>query len=145
MDQNKAVQVAYLVLDLASKSKKYIRELFDPPDNDVEVRSLNCCSRSQSAFLISTRQPPTALIRTVVATEDGRIRNDRGPVRKLHAGGGTGYGGATRGGSRGRRGGRGQRGLNRQCMQRSVFVRMWPGKSLRTTGQPEYGVEAVVG
>ena len=39
MEPSKAVQVAYLVLDLCSKSKKYIRELFDPPDNDVEVRS----------------------------------------------------------------------------------------------------------
>ena len=38
MEPSKAVQVAYLVLDLCSKSKKYIRELFDPPDNDVEVR-----------------------------------------------------------------------------------------------------------
>ena len=55
-----AVQVAYLVLDLASKSKKYIRELFDPPDNDVEVRSLNC-SRSQSAFLIQHDNPPLRL------------------------------------------------------------------------------------
>lgn len=40
MEYLKAVQVAYLVLDLCSKSKKYIRELFDPPDNDVEVRKL---------------------------------------------------------------------------------------------------------
>ncbi|GMI43425.1 hypothetical protein TrCOL_g9697 [Triparma columacea] len=31
-----AVQHAHLVLDLCSKSKKHIRELFDPPDNDVE-------------------------------------------------------------------------------------------------------------
>ncbi len=32
----KAVQHAHLVLDLCSKSKKYVRELFDAPDNDVE-------------------------------------------------------------------------------------------------------------
>ncbi|GMI12337.1 hypothetical protein TrRE_jg187 [Triparma retinervis] len=31
-----AVQHAHLVLDLCSKSKRHIRELFDPPDNDVE-------------------------------------------------------------------------------------------------------------
>ena len=32
----KAVQHAHLVLDLCSKSKKYVRELFDAPDNEVE-------------------------------------------------------------------------------------------------------------
>uniref|UniRef100_A0A7S2SQX1 Roadblock/LAMTOR2 domain-containing protein n=1 Tax=Rhizochromulina marina TaxID=1034831 RepID=A0A7S2SQX1_9STRA len=36
MDVQKAVQTAHLVLDLCAKSKKYIKELFEPPDNDVE-------------------------------------------------------------------------------------------------------------
>ena len=36
MPYESAVQHAHLVLDLCSKSKKYVRELFDPPDNDVE-------------------------------------------------------------------------------------------------------------
>jgi len=36
MDMQKAVQTAHLVLDLCAKSKKYIKELFEPPDNDVE-------------------------------------------------------------------------------------------------------------
>ncbi|CAM9377919.1 unnamed protein product, partial [Choristocarpus tenellus] len=36
MEYREAVHHAALVLDLASKSKKYMRELFEPPDNDVE-------------------------------------------------------------------------------------------------------------
>ncbi|CBN74959.1 hypothetical protein Esi_0060_0081 [Ectocarpus siliculosus] len=36
MEYRAAVHHAALVLDLASKSKKYMRELFEPPDNDVE-------------------------------------------------------------------------------------------------------------
>jgi len=36
MDMQKAVQTAHLVLDLCAKSKKYIGELIEPPDNEVE-------------------------------------------------------------------------------------------------------------
>ena len=36
MPYETAVQHSHLVLDLCSKSKKYVRELFDPPDNEVE-------------------------------------------------------------------------------------------------------------
>ena len=36
MPYETAVQHSHLVLDLCSKSKKYMRELFDPPDNEVE-------------------------------------------------------------------------------------------------------------
>mmetsp|Transcript_96290 Transcript_96290/g.274314 ORF Transcript_96290/g.274314 Transcript_96290/m.274314 type:complete len:120 (+) Transcript_96290:81-440(+) len=36
MERTKAIQHAHLVLDLCAKSKKYIRELFEPPDNEVE-------------------------------------------------------------------------------------------------------------
>uniref|UniRef100_A0A7S2XUU9 Roadblock/LAMTOR2 domain-containing protein n=1 Tax=Fibrocapsa japonica TaxID=94617 RepID=A0A7S2XUU9_9STRA len=36
MEYKTAVHHAHLVLDLCTKSKKYIRELFEPPDNEVE-------------------------------------------------------------------------------------------------------------
>jgi hypothetical protein len=32
MDYKRAVHQAHLILDLCAKSKRYIRELFDPPD-----------------------------------------------------------------------------------------------------------------
>lgn len=36
MNEKKSVQYAHLVLDLCAKAKKNIRELFEPPDNEVE-------------------------------------------------------------------------------------------------------------
>ncbi|CAN0130412.1 unnamed protein product, partial [Phaeothamnion confervicola] len=36
MEYGTAVHHASLVLDLTSKAKKYMRELFEPPDNDLE-------------------------------------------------------------------------------------------------------------
>ncbi|CAM9854831.1 unnamed protein product [Ascophyllum nodosum] len=36
MEYRTAVHHAALILDLASKSKKFMRELFEPPDNEVE-------------------------------------------------------------------------------------------------------------
>uniref|UniRef100_A0A7S1U883 Roadblock/LAMTOR2 domain-containing protein n=1 Tax=Phaeomonas parva TaxID=124430 RepID=A0A7S1U883_9STRA len=44
MQYRSAIQCAHLVLDLVAKSKKYIRELFEVPDNEVEslrLRSKN--------------------------------------------------------------------------------------------------------
>jgi hypothetical protein len=36
MPYAKAVHNAHLILDLCGKSRKKIKELFEPPDNDVE-------------------------------------------------------------------------------------------------------------
>lgn len=42
MEYKRAVHQAHLVLDLCAKSKRYIRELFDPPDvRGVDVRLLS--------------------------------------------------------------------------------------------------------
>ncbi|CAM9671081.1 unnamed protein product [Heterosigma akashiwo] len=36
MEYKTAVHHAHLVLDLCAKSRKYMRDLLDPPDNEVE-------------------------------------------------------------------------------------------------------------
>ena len=46
MSYRTAVHYSHQVLGLASKATKYIRDLFDAPDNEVESIRLHCAKRA---------------------------------------------------------------------------------------------------
>jgi dynein light chain roadblock-type len=80
MPYGKAVQHAHLVLDLCSKSKKYVRELFDGGDNEVE----NIRLRTDEYELIAAQHGKFTLI---VIQEDELARKKRALLAAEEGGG----------------------------------------------------------
>mmetsp|Transcript_96291 Transcript_96291/g.274316 ORF Transcript_96291/g.274316 Transcript_96291/m.274316 type:complete len:113 (+) Transcript_96291:81-419(+) len=55
MERTKAIQHAHLVLDLCAKSKKYIRELFEPPDVSHSIHVHTATTTPRRACCATTR------------------------------------------------------------------------------------------
>jgi len=74
-----AVHHASLVLDLCAKSKKYIKELFDQPDNDVDNIRLRTdeyeliAAQHGHFTLVVTQEDPKAAARNALLIEEAAL------------------------------------------------------------------------